>query len=147
MNAYSYDPVTGEYLGATVLRESPLEPGVWLLPAHATRVEPPQAEPGHAVCWDGSVWVQEEDHRGQEYWNAAGQRVEITGLGPLQEGLSDSAPPAPEPDPYAAAPEYLDLGGVTVFQADHFYAAAQAEAELPQGAPRPFSALLEMLGL
>lgn len=59
--------------------------------------------------------------------------------------------PAPEPDPYAAEPEYLDLGQVSIGHAERLYAAAQAEAANidADGKPGdgPATVLLEMLGL
>lgn len=114
MHCYNYDRETGEYLGQSTVRESPREPGVYLLPAHATETAPPAAEPGHAVCWREGAWVQVPDFRGQVRWDAAGQRVEITGLGPLPEGLTDVEPAPPPPDYKALAQAALDRSDVTV---------------------------------
>jgi hypothetical protein len=54
-NAYSFHPETGAFIGVTFAQESPLEPGVFLLPAKATFVEPPQAE-GKQAIWKGDSW-------------------------------------------------------------------------------------------
>ena len=44
MIVYQYSPA-GLYQGETVADESPLEPGVWLMPARTTRVAPPSEYP------------------------------------------------------------------------------------------------------
>lgn len=59
VTAYAYHPLSGAYLGATAADESPLEPGVWLVPAYATLQAPPAIPPGHAARWDGSAWEVE----------------------------------------------------------------------------------------
>ncbi len=43
MNFYSYSESTGEYLGQGIALESPLEPGVYLIPANATQIVSPAA--------------------------------------------------------------------------------------------------------
>lgn len=97
MNGYSYNPHTGEFLGLIPLRESPLEPGVPLVPAHCAMSAPPEAQAGFAACWNGAAWVLAEDHRGGLAWDQAGQAVTLTALGPLPGGLS-LTPPAPDPN-------------------------------------------------
>lgn len=54
--AYGYDPITGEYTGEVNAWESPLEPGVFMLPADATFEAPPEAEDGKYRAWNGSSW-------------------------------------------------------------------------------------------
>lgn len=52
---YGYNPVTLEYTGETVADESPLEPGVYLYPAHTTQIVPPAPVEGNMrVFIDGS---------------------------------------------------------------------------------------------
>lgn len=53
---YNYDPSTGHYLGDGLADESPLESGVWLVPAHATTVPPPNGVPSADLRWDGGAW-------------------------------------------------------------------------------------------
>jgi len=56
MQIYHYHPATGEYLGEGTADESPLEPGAYLVPAHATTTAPPTAMTGKARVWQGG-WV------------------------------------------------------------------------------------------
>lgn len=49
----------GFLIGPTVADESPLEPGVFLIPAGAVQDEPPGAcAKGKVWRWVGGVWVQ-----------------------------------------------------------------------------------------
>jgi len=96
MNGYNYSPVTGEYIGSVELRESPLEPGAFLLPAHCTAIVVPEAPAGHAACWNGTAWTLVEDHRG-EAGSINGAAFVIEGLGAYPDGWS-AVPPAPEPN-------------------------------------------------
>lgn len=56
--AYSYNEVTGQYTGSDEADESPLEPGVFLLPAYSTATEPPAPQEGFIRTWNGSAWTQ-----------------------------------------------------------------------------------------
>lgn len=54
--AYQFD-FAGLYAGVTDADESPLEPGVFLLPARSTFTEPPQDVPADKwPRWDGARW-------------------------------------------------------------------------------------------
>ena len=47
----------GHYMGATQADESPLEPGVYLIPKGAVEVSPPLSWPvKHWPRWNGSTW-------------------------------------------------------------------------------------------
>lgn len=59
MQIYHYHPVTGEFLGEGVADESPLEPGAYLVPAHATATAPPTSMAGKVRVWRGE-WVFED---------------------------------------------------------------------------------------
>jgi hypothetical protein len=96
MNGYNYSPVTGEYLGSVELRESPLEPGVPLVPACCATIAPPEAQQGFAACWTGDCWELVADHRG-EAGSINGAAFVISGLGAHPDGWS-ATPPAPEPN-------------------------------------------------
>ncbi len=56
--AYNYSEATGAYLGFEDADESPLEPGVFLLPAYSTAIEPPAEQEGFYRRWTGEVWEQ-----------------------------------------------------------------------------------------
>lgn len=60
---YHYHPVTSLYLGQDVADESPLEPGIYLIPASSTVVPPPvdPAPRGYGHMWSEelSKWVTE----------------------------------------------------------------------------------------
>jgi hypothetical protein len=50
MICYGYSEFTFEYTTSGEAYESPLEPGVFLLPAHATFIEPPPFDPATQIC-------------------------------------------------------------------------------------------------
>lgn len=60
---YHYHPETHVYLGSTEAIESPLEPGVFFCPAHATLTSPAaEIHESQVNVWDNtnSVWTQQE---------------------------------------------------------------------------------------
>ncbi|UQW75693.1 tail fiber assembly protein [Pseudomonas avellanae] len=96
--ACSYDPLTREFIGAAAVDPSPLEPGVWLIPALAVLIERPARIKGFApiLSQDGTAWEQVEDLRGQEaYEKATAQPVTVTELGPLDEAHTFKVPTTP----------------------------------------------------
>ena len=83
---YNYDPDTEEYLGPESAHESPMEPGVYLIPAHATTIAPPEADDGHVPVFADGAWTLVEDHRGEVWYDTATQeRHEIKTLGIVPE--------------------------------------------------------------
>lgn len=53
---YQHD-VAGLYIGPTAADESPLEPGVYLIPARCTTAPPPAELPeGRWPRWNGATW-------------------------------------------------------------------------------------------
>lgn len=50
----------GNYVGPTTADESPLEPGVWLIPNGCITQAPPREKQGTFRHWDGSQWHQVE---------------------------------------------------------------------------------------
>jgi|LakMenEpi03Aug12_release.lakeMendotaPanAssembly.Ray.scaffolds.fasta_scaffold1960918_2 hypothetical protein len=56
MKIYNYNPENGYFVGESLADESPLESGVYLIPAHATEIAAPKATKGKVVVWNGSDW-------------------------------------------------------------------------------------------
>ncbi|MEG1824354.1 MAG: hypothetical protein RRY12_01250 [Cloacibacillus sp.] len=82
--AYSYNAENGEYLGEAKAWESPLEPGVYHLPAGATYTTPPAHGEHEAARWNTitGAWELVPDYRGEIYWNkSTREKVEIKELG------------------------------------------------------------------
>lgn len=75
--AYSYNSMTKEYSGETFARESPREPGVFHLPAHATETPPPKVGVNEIAVFDGGQWVLKPDYRGHIYYSTETQEKQI----------------------------------------------------------------------
>ncbi len=56
MLAYSYNEITREYTGSEEADESPLEPGVFLIPANAVSIAPPDPMEGYRRVWNDTEW-------------------------------------------------------------------------------------------
>lgn len=91
---YHYHPQTGELLGAGEADASPLEPDTFIVPAHATDVEPPAVSANEAAVFTSGAWQVVADFRGKVLFDAAGNPVKIESLGDVPANLS-SAVPAP----------------------------------------------------
>lgn len=57
MKIHHYHQETLGYIGESDADESPLEPGVFLIPAHATVVAPPADVAGKTRHFEGGAWV------------------------------------------------------------------------------------------
>lgn len=100
MKIYKYDPKTKEYKATENAMLDPMESklqgkDVYLMPANATDIEPPNQE-GYAAVWNGENWDMVEDHRKQKYWlpedKYGAPAHEMKELGPLPEGATLTAP-------------------------------------------------------
>lgn len=91
---YNYAPDTRIFTGASEADESPLEPGVYLIPAHAVTEAPPEAPAGSIARRraDGGGWEVVPDVRGTWY-GADGAAVEISDLDADVSALTRQARP------------------------------------------------------
>ncbi|WAR43589.1 DUF4376 domain-containing protein [Methylomonas rapida] len=89
MQIYHYHPVTHEVTATGVADASPLEPGVFLVPANATTIQPPSVYANQAAVFNGSAWEVVPDHRSAVYYLADGSehRIEELGLAPPEHAL------------------------------------------------------------
>ena len=53
--AYTFDNA-GMFIARIIADESPLEPGVYLLPPNSTLEDPPEVAEGKIPRWNGSTW-------------------------------------------------------------------------------------------
>jgi len=94
---YSYDRDTKEYAGSAHADESPLEPGVFLIPAYATDVEPPAAGPREVAVFGNGAWAVVSDWRGVPLYSTTdGSAVAIDEIGktPQESGATETAMPS-----------------------------------------------------
>jgi len=93
-SCYTWRADTGEYVSSHSANESPLEPGVWLVPANSTLDAPPTAGAGEIAVRAGEAWTLMADLRGQRYWLADGSEHVIGAIGEtLPDGAMDAPPP------------------------------------------------------
>jgi hypothetical protein len=83
MNIYNYHPEYKYFSGTSIADESPLEPGVWLIPAHATIIEPPTCESNQIQIFNETSWNIVEEKRGI-YYSTQTQQV-IENYNPIKE--------------------------------------------------------------
>jgi hypothetical protein len=96
MNVYNYHPVTKEYISTSQADESPLEPGVFLIPGSATTVAPAAADAGFVMVFENDAWAPKEDYRGTAaYATASGVESKVLELGPIAAGFTLLAYPGP----------------------------------------------------
>lgn len=89
MIIYNYDKETNEYLNKSEARLSPLEEGVYLIPAFATSITPLKSKEGFSQIFNENEqkWEYKEDNRGEVYVTSL-ETLEtciVTRLGALSE--------------------------------------------------------------
>lgn len=93
MLIYNYHPETQAYLGSETADQSPLEPGVYLIPKHATATAPPDAPEGYKAAFIDGEWTLKQDQLGRVYWLADGSRHVVTSLSDVvPDGALDEPP-------------------------------------------------------
>jgi len=91
---YSFCRYTGRFTGEYEAQESPLEPGIFLIPAFATEEAPPAVGANEVAAFDGEQWQVYSDYRGGVYYDTeTKERHEITAVGDVPlENWTDVAP-------------------------------------------------------
>lgn len=91
---YFQTDIGGFLVGEFDADESPVEPGVFLLPGGGVTVAPPALAAEQCARWNGAAWEVLPDLRGRVYWLADHTRHEITERGvALPAGALDVDPP------------------------------------------------------
>ncbi len=96
MKIYNNNSATKELINESEARLSPLEKGVYLIPANATTLTPLKAKDGFAVVFNGSAWQYIKDERGKTFYDEKGNEITITELGADTSKLSKDNP---QPNP------------------------------------------------
>jgi len=84
----------GLYMGPITAEESPLEPGVFLIPSGCVELPPPAEIPEFkAACWIGKNWQLLDYFNGLIVYNTTTQELlTLTGLGPIPNGYTIKKP-------------------------------------------------------
>lgn len=99
---------SGIFIGETIARESPLEPGVYLIPFGCVEETPPSAI-GHAAVYVNNAWSLIEDHRGETWYQGKTPTI-IQFLGdPSLEGFTASMPDPSLEEQFAAIEADFEL--------------------------------------
>lgn len=94
MKVYNYHPEYKYLIGSEEAFESPLEPGVFLIPAHATVVKPPSCRKNMIQVFDGSSWNIVNNYLGIYYSTITFEKIE--NYNPFQAPENSTQTPPPE---------------------------------------------------
>lgn len=95
MDIYNFNKETKEFISKTVATESPLEKGVFLIPANATITKPLDTKENFAVCFneDKQEWEYIEDNRNKTVYSTITKEASIVDyLGTIKDGFTLSVP-------------------------------------------------------
>jgi len=84
---YTYSPNSFEYLDSGDAEQSPLEEGVYLLPANATFEVPPSIGSHQMQRWGGESWSIVPDYRLSIIYSKADKTILAAGLGETPEDI------------------------------------------------------------
>lgn len=97
MKIYHHHPEYKTYLGSSDADESPLEPGVFLIPAHATEIEPPSCSSCEIPVFNGGSWNIIENCCGTYYSIITQEKIEHQNpLEPPENATKEKPPEVPE---------------------------------------------------
>lgn len=89
---YQTSPL-GLFTGITEADESPLEPGVFLIPGGCVEVPPPLIPDNKAAHWNGSDWQLVDYYQGLVMYSiTTGEPLTINGMGPIPSGYTMEKP-------------------------------------------------------
>jgi hypothetical protein len=94
MEIYNYHPEYKHFDGVSIADKSPLEPGVFLIPAYATDIKAPQYDEGFIPVFEDNQWKIVEEKRGI-YYNIQTQEV-IENYNPIKEPENATRETPPE---------------------------------------------------
>ena len=96
MKIYNYHPDYKYFYSESEADPSPLEPGVFLIPAHATDIKPPTCESNQIQIFNETSWDIIEDKRGTYYSTQTQQVIENTNpLIPPENSTTQQPPEIP----------------------------------------------------
>ena len=94
MKIYNYHSEYKSYIGSSNADESPLEPGVYHIPAYATDIEPPVCQENQIQVFDGTSWNIIENKTGIYYKIPSG--ILYLNSNPLEEPENTTKEQPPE---------------------------------------------------
>jgi len=95
---YNYHPQTGEFINEALAEESPLEPGILLVPAFATTTQPPSAAAHLTPIFTEGQWQMSADWRGAPLFSTTdGSAISISEIGMVPADAGATELPSPSP--------------------------------------------------
>lgn len=93
MKIYNYHPITKEYIGESIADKSPLEEGIFHIPANATEIQPLETNKNEVAIFENENWIVKPDFRDKKGWNLeTRQEIIITEIGELPLIFSETKP-------------------------------------------------------
>ena len=74
---YQYDANTKEFINTVFAQESPLEPGVWLIPPNTTEIKPPEVEQYQKQVFntEANQWEIKPDYRNAKVYSTVPENI------------------------------------------------------------------------